>query len=73
MEATKAAPVMNSAKGDPSATTVPAATAQLDDTEMKKMMEKCKRLQSEINKLVDENRQLKVRHVGKRHLLVSLS
>ncbi|MED6271686.1 hypothetical protein CHARACLAT_022841, partial [Characodon lateralis] len=54
VEVTRAAPVMNSMKVEP---TVPAAAA--DDTEMKKLLEKCKRLQSEINKLNDENRQLK--------------
>lgn len=64
VEATKAAPVMNSAKADSSAATVPV-TATMDDSEMKKMMEKCKRLQVEMNKLADENRQLKVRHVDK--------
>ncbi|KAG7220896.1 hypothetical protein INR49_017746 [Caranx melampygus] len=58
VEATKAAPVMNSAKADPAAATVPAA-APLDDTEMKRMQEKCKRLQTEMNKLAEENRQLK--------------
>ncbi|KAM7400242.1 hypothetical protein PAMA_004780 [Pampus argenteus] len=58
VEAIKAAPVMNSAKADPSAAAVPV-TASLDDTEMKKVLEKCKRLQAEMNKLADENRQLK--------------
>ncbi|XP_039999955.1 VAMP (vesicle-associated membrane protein)-associated protein A, like [Xiphias gladius] len=59
VEATKAAPVMNStAKADPTAATVPAA-ASLDDTEMKRVQEKCKGLQAEMNKLVEENRQLK--------------
>ncbi|XP_042354119.1 vesicle-associated membrane protein-associated protein A-like [Plectropomus leopardus] len=58
VEATKAAPVMNSVKGDSSAATVPV-TASLDDTEMKKILDKCKRLQAEMNKLADENRQLK--------------
>ncbi|XP_075953459.1 VAMP (vesicle-associated membrane protein)-associated protein A, like [Anarhichas minor] len=55
---TKAAPLMNSAKGDSSAATVPV-TASGDDPEMKKVLEKCKRLQSEMSKLGDENRQLK--------------
>lgn len=65
VEATKAAPVMNStAKADPTAATVPAA-ASLDDTEMKRVQEKCKGLQAEMNKLVEENRQLKVRCVEK--------
>lgn len=58
VEATKAAPVMNSAKADPSAATAPLS-GSLEDTEMKKVLEKCKRLQTEMNKLVEENRQLK--------------
>lgn len=64
MEATKAAPVMNSAKADPSAASVPVS-ASLDDTELKKVLEKCKRQQAEMNKLAEENRQLKVRCVDK--------
>jgi len=62
VDATKAAPVMNSAKGDlPSAATAAAkpVSASLDDSEMKKVLEECKRLQSEMSKLSDENRQLK--------------
>ncbi|XP_071384769.1 VAMP (vesicle-associated membrane protein)-associated protein A, like isoform X1 [Centroberyx affinis] len=62
VEATKAAPVMNSAKADgPSATMVAAKTvsASLDDTEMKKVLEECKRLQTEMSKIAEENRQLK--------------
>ncbi|XP_053293641.1 VAMP (vesicle-associated membrane protein)-associated protein A, like [Pleuronectes platessa] len=58
VEATKAAPVMNSVKADPTTASVPAAAPQ-DDPEMKKVQEKCKRLQSDMNKLVEENRQLK--------------
>lgn len=64
MEATKAAPAMNSAKADPSAASVPVS-ALLDDTELKKVLEKCKRQQAEMNKLAEENRQLKVRCVDK--------
>lgn len=63
MEATKAAVMqsaaVNSAKADPSAASVPVS-ASLDDTEMKKVLEKCKRQQAEIDKLAEENRQLKV-------------
>jgi len=63
----KAAPVVNSVKQEPSAVTLTSsaaavakpASASLDDTEMKKLMEECKRLQSEMSKLSDENRQLK--------------
>ncbi|XP_030608015.1 VAMP (vesicle-associated membrane protein)-associated protein A, like [Archocentrus centrarchus] len=58
VEVTRSAPVMNSVKTEPSAAAVPIAAAA-DDTEMKKMVEKCKRLQAEMNKLNEENRQLK--------------
>lgn len=60
MEATKAAPVLNSTKPDSSAAPAPVS-ASLDDTELKKAQEKCKRQQTEISKLAEENRQLKVR------------
>lgn len=58
VEATKAAPMMNSMKSEPSAAAMPVA-ASLDDTEVKKVMDKCKRMQTEISKLTEENRQLK--------------
>lgn len=63
VEATKAAALhssaMNSTKADASA--APAlASASLDDAEMKKLLEKCKRQQADIDKLAEENRQLKV-------------
>jgi len=58
VDATKAAPVMNSAKGDMPAAAKPAS-ASLDDSEMKKVLEECKRLQSEMSKMSEENRQLK--------------
>ncbi|CAI5640244.1 unnamed protein product [Oreochromis niloticus] len=58
VEATRAAPVMNSVKAESSAAAVPVA-AGADDAEMKKVLEKCKRLQAEMNKLNEENRQLK--------------
>ncbi|XP_041849066.1 VAMP (vesicle-associated membrane protein)-associated protein A, like [Melanotaenia boesemani] len=58
LEATRAAPVMNSVKAEPTLAAVPVAPT-VDDTEMKKVLEKCKRLQVEINKLTEENRQLK--------------
>lgn len=60
VEATKAAPALNSAKADPSAAPAPVS-ASLDDAELKKAQEKCKRQQTEISKLAEENRQLKVR------------
>ncbi|KAM3866408.1 vesicle-associated membrane protein-associated protein A-like [Diretmus argenteus] len=63
VEATKSAPVMNSAKSDGPAAAMAAAkqpvSASLDDTEMKKVLEECKRLQAELSKLGEENRQLK--------------
>lgn len=58
VEVTRSAPVMNSVKTEPSAAAVPVAAAA-DDAEMKKVLEKCKRLQAEMNKLNEENRQLK--------------
>lgn len=58
VEATRAAPMMNSVKAESSAAVVPVA-AGADDMEMKKVVEKCKRLQAELNKLSEENRQLK--------------
>ncbi|KAL6104080.1 vapa [Pungitius sinensis] len=58
IEATKAAPVMTFAKGDSAAAAV-CVSASVDDTEMKKVLEKCKRLQAEMNKMAEENRQLK--------------
>lgn len=64
VEATKAAPVMNSAKSDSSATAA-TASASVDDTELKKVQEKYKRLQADMNKLAEENRQLKVRPIYK--------
>lgn len=63
MEATKAAALhssaLNSTKADASAAPAPIS-ASLDDAELKKLLEKCKRQQAEIDKLAEENRQLKV-------------
>ncbi|XP_058617603.1 VAMP (vesicle-associated membrane protein)-associated protein A, like isoform X1 [Onychostoma macrolepis] len=50
----KSAPVLNSSKADGS-----VAAKAVDDSEMKKVLEECKRLQTEVSKLNDENRQLK--------------
>lgn len=55
----KAAPVLASSKVEGPAAPKPASAAQ-EDTEMKKVMEDCKRLQTEMSKLQEENRQLKV-------------
>ncbi|KAL6489006.1 hypothetical protein MHYP_G00027470 [Metynnis hypsauchen] len=54
----KAAPVLNTSKADSTSGAKPSSLS-LDDTEMRKLMEECKRLQSEMSKLADENRQLK--------------
>ncbi|XP_076847415.1 VAMP (vesicle-associated membrane protein)-associated protein A, like isoform X1 [Brachyhypopomus gauderio] len=54
----RAGPALNSAKLDGPAVAKPASSA-LDDTEMKKVLEECRRLQVEVGKLQDENRQLK--------------
>lgn len=37
-----------------------ALSPSLDDTEVKKVMEECKRLQSEVQRLREENKQFKV-------------
>ncbi|XP_042569629.1 vesicle-associated membrane protein-associated protein A-like isoform X2 [Cyprinus carpio] len=56
--ASKPAAVLNSSKLD-----VPVAgkavSAALDDSEMKKILEECRRLQTEASKLNEENRQLR--------------
>ncbi|KAJ8011073.1 hypothetical protein DPEC_G00054400 [Dallia pectoralis] len=41
------------------AATVKTVSASMDDSEMRKLMEECKRLQAEMSKLTDDNRQLK--------------
>nr|XP_015209178.1 PREDICTED: vesicle-associated membrane protein-associated protein A isoform X1 [Lepisosteus oculatus] len=58
IDSNKAAPVLNASKQDGSSVPKPSS-ASLDDTEMRKLMEECKRLQSEVMKFADENRQLK--------------
>lgn len=64
MEATKAAALhssaINSTKADASAAPAPVS-ASLDEAELKKLLEKCKRQQAEMDKLAEENRQLKVK------------
>ncbi|XP_049334810.1 vesicle-associated membrane protein-associated protein A isoform X3 [Astyanax mexicanus] len=54
----KAAPMLNSSKVDGPVAAKPTSAA-LDDTEMKKVFEECKWLQTEVGKLQEENRQLK--------------
>ncbi|MGH0139207.1 UNVERIFIED_CONTAM: hypothetical protein FKN15_068602 [Acipenser sinensis] len=58
IESSKATPVINASKQDGSSLPKPTSMS-LDDTEMRKLMEECKRLQSDVMKLSDENRQLK--------------
>lgn len=58
VDATKAAPVLNS-NADGTSAPKPIS-ASMDDSEMKKLMDECKRLQYDVGKLSDENRQLKV-------------
>lgn len=57
--AAKSAAVLNSSKVDGPLAQKPASAA-LDDSERKKVLEECKRLQTEVSKLNEENRQLKV-------------
>lgn len=76
VEATKAAALhssaTNSTKADASAAPAPAS-ASLEDAELKKLLDKCKRQQAEMDKLAEENRQLKVRRAsGKRWLSTPL-
>ncbi|KAL7851199.1 hypothetical protein AOLI_G00215550 [Acnodon oligacanthus] len=54
----KSVPVLNSSKVDGPVAAKPTSAA-LDDIEMKKVLEECKRLQTEVGKLQEENRQLK--------------
>nr|XP_014352432.1 PREDICTED: vesicle-associated membrane protein-associated protein A isoform X4 [Latimeria chalumnae] len=56
IEVVKTVPVTNASKQDGPSVPKPIS---LDDTEMRKIMEECKRLQAELIKLSDENRQLR--------------
>ncbi|XP_067887341.1 VAMP (vesicle-associated membrane protein)-associated protein A, like isoform X2 [Heterodontus francisci] len=58
LEVSKSAGVTNAPKTDGPVMPKSASTS-LDDTEVKKLMEECKRLQVELVKMTDENRQLK--------------
>lgn len=64
VEATKAAALhssaINSTKADASVAPAPVS-GSLDEAELKKLLEKCKRQQAEMDKLAEENRQLKVK------------
>lgn len=63
VEVTRTVPVTNFARAEPTPATNPSAVAA-DDAEAKRVQEKCRRLQAEVNKLTEENRQLKVRRAG---------
>jgi len=68
VEATKATPVLNSAKSDGPLSSVAAAKPSgggggggtVDDPEMKRVLDECKRLQTEMGKMTEENMKLKV-------------
>uniref|UniRef100_A0A3P8YUA0 Vesicle-associated membrane protein-associated protein A n=1 Tax=Esox lucius TaxID=8010 RepID=A0A3P8YUA0_ESOLU len=57
VDASKAAPTLDS-RADCTSAPKPGSMS-LDDSEMKKLMDECKRLQYDVGKLSDENRQLK--------------
>ncbi|XP_026697232.1 vesicle-associated membrane protein-associated protein A [Athene cunicularia] len=58
MDASKPAPVLNTSKQD--GPMPKPHSVSLNDTETRKLVEECKRLQAEIMKLTDENRHLRV-------------
>lgn len=60
VEVARNVPATNMARAEPTPATNPSAVA-VDDAEVKRVQEKCRRLQAEVNKLTEENRQLKVR------------
>ncbi|XP_028819066.1 vesicle-associated membrane protein-associated protein A [Denticeps clupeoides] len=66
VDVNKSAPVLNAPKADGMSAGKFGSQA-LDDTEMKKLMEECKRLQTEVIRLQEENRQLKDDGVRMRH------
>ncbi|KAK7123269.1 hypothetical protein R3I93_021626 [Phoxinus phoxinus] len=53
-ESTRAASALSASRPEG-----PSGARNMDDAEMRKVMEECKRLQTEVGKLHDENRQLK--------------
>ncbi|NXS90354.1 VAPA protein, partial [Erpornis zantholeuca] len=57
IDASKSAPVLNTSKQD--GPMPKPHSVSLNDTETRKLMEECKRLQAEIMKLTDENRHLR--------------
>lgn len=60
VDAAKVTAVLNSSKVDGLAAPKSVSVA-LDDSETKKIPDECKRLQMEVSKLSEENRQLKVK------------
>lgn len=59
VDVTKSAPALHVSKPDNTSAPKPASTS-LDDTEKKKLQDECKRLQTEVARMAEENRQLKV-------------
>lgn len=59
VDVTKSASSLHVSKSDSTSAPKPVSTS-LDDTEKKKLQDECKRLQSDMARLADENRQLKV-------------
>ncbi|XP_028986557.1 VAMP (vesicle-associated membrane protein)-associated protein A, like [Betta splendens] len=72
VEVAKTPPLTYSAKVDPTTATVPVH-ASVDDSELKKLQEKCKRMQVELNKLADENRKLQADVMRKADYMTSNS
>ncbi|XP_065132974.1 VAMP (vesicle-associated membrane protein)-associated protein A, like [Paramisgurnus dabryanus] len=58
IDAAKVVPTLNSAKVD-GLVAPKGLSAAMDDSEMKKILDECKRYQTEVSKLSEENRQLK--------------
>lgn len=58
VDVTKSAPALHVSKPDNTSAPKPASTS-LDDTEKKKLQDECKRLQAEVARAAEENRQLK--------------
>ncbi|KAI7792516.1 vesicle-associated membrane protein-associated protein A [Triplophysa rosa] len=57
-ESSKSTAVLNASKADGTSGAKPSCLS-MDDTEMRKLVDECKRLQTEVGKLFEENRQLK--------------
>lgn len=58
IDASKSAPILNTAKQD--GPMPKPHSVSLNDTETRKLVEECKRLQADVVKLSEENRHLRV-------------